>query len=236
MKKTILFLGLLIASIQLIIAQPTGYYNGSEGNDRAQLKSILHNIIKGHVECSYTEVKNILKDSDRDPENFNNVILIYTGRSSNNDYGTGGNSLNREHVWAKSHGNFGTEPPAGCDAHNLKPADASVNTSRSNKDFDNGGEQHGEATECYFTDSTWEPRDAVKGDVARIIFYMATRYEGDAGELDLEVVDAVNTYPNPEHGRLSTLLEWNMQDPPDEFELRRNNRIFVWQKTSFPNR
>ncbi|WKK83413.1 endonuclease (plasmid) [Marivirga arenosa] len=33
----------------------------------------------------------------------------------------------------------------------------------------------------------WEPRDKVKGDVARILFYMATRYEGTNGEPDLEL-------------------------------------------------
>ena len=120
------------------------------------------------------------------------------------------------------------------DVHNLKPADASVNVARSNKDFDNGGVQHEEATECYYTDSTWEARDAVKGDVARIIFYMATRYEGGDGEIDLEVVDWNNTYPNAKHGKLSTLLEWNLQDPPDEFERNRNNAIFSFQHNRNP--
>ena len=60
-----------------------------------------------------------------------------------------------------------------------------------------------------------------------MIFYMATRYEGEGGELDLVVVDEVNTSPAPEHGKLSTLLEWNIQDPPDEFEQNRNDRISI---------
>ncbi len=120
------------------------------------------------------------------------------------------------------------------DVHNLKPADASVNQDKSNKDFDNGGTQHPEATGCYYTSSTWEPRDEVKGDIARIIFYMDTRYEGTNGEIDLTVVDEINTYPLPEHGKLSTLLEWNLQDPPDEFERNRNNVIFSWQKNRNP--
>ncbi len=70
----------------------------------------------------------------------------------------------------KSHGTFDGITPMDSDVHNLKPADASVNQSRSNKDFDNGGTQHPEATDCYFTADTWEPRDAAKGDIARIIF------------------------------------------------------------------
>jgi hypothetical protein len=109
-----------------------------------------------------------------------------------------------------------------------------VNADRSNLDFDNGGTQHPEATGCYFTGSSWEPRDEVKGDIARILFYMDTRYEGENGELDLEVVDELNTFPMPEHGKLSTLLEWNLMDPPDAFERNRNDVIFSFQQNRNP--
>ncbi|NLO51966.1 MAG: T9SS type A sorting domain-containing protein [Bacteroidales bacterium] len=224
---------ILIATI--VQAQPVGYYNGTEGKTGDELKSALHEIINDHVVYSYFASKTIMKFSDADPAINGNVILIYTGRSQNgNDYGNGGNQINREHVWAKSHGNFADLPPMYSDVHNLKPADASVNQDKSNKDFDNGGLQHPEATGCYYTSDTWEPRDAVKGDVARIIFYMDARYEGTNGEIDLTVVDEINTYPLPHHGKLSTLLQWNLQDPPDEFERNRNNVIFSWQKNRNP--
>lgn len=219
----------------LSFGQQTGYYNGTSAKDGEELKTALHNIIKDHTPYSYFTSKHIFKLSDADPENPDNVILVYTGRSNvNDDYGTGGNFINREHVWAKSHGTFADVMPMYSDVHNLKPADASVNVSRSNKDFDNGGTAHSEATDCYFTDSTWEARDAVKGDIARIIFYMATRYEGGNGESDLEVVDWNNTYPNAQHGKLSTLLQWNLLDPPDDFERNRNNVIFSFQKNRNP--
>ncbi|MEH7783921.1 ribonuclease, partial [Bacillus thuringiensis] len=43
-----------------------------------------------------------------DPNNKNNVILLYTGRSQGKlTNGSGVNNWNREHVWAKSHGDFG---------------------------------------------------------------------------------------------------------------------------------
>jgi len=233
--KKMLFTNLLLFATLSIMAQPTGYYNGTEGLTGDALKTSLHNIIKNHQAYTYSYAKYIIKEADQDPNNPANVILVYTGRSHDAmDYGTGGNYINREHVWAKSHGDFGTETNTGSDVHNLKPADASVNEDRSNKDFDNGGQQHSEATECYFDSDSWEPRNAVKGDIARIIFYMATRYEGGNGEIDLEVVNAVNTSPDPEHGKLSTLLAWNMQDPPDDFERRRNNVIFKWQRNRNP--
>lgn len=235
MQKTFLIITLLGFWLSQSYAQPTGYYNGTEDLTGDELKTALNEIISGHVQYSYFASKTIFKLSDVDPENPDNVILIYTGRSHpNNDYGTSGNQINREHVWAKSHGNFADVPPMDNDVHNLKPVDHSVNSSRGNKDFDNGGEQHPEATECYFTQYTWEARDDVKGDVARIIFYMDTRYEGNNGELNLTVVDEINTYPLPEHGKLSTLLEWNAMDPPDEFERNRNNVIFSWQKNRNP--
>lgn len=63
---------------------------------------------------------------------------------------------------------------------------------------------------------------------------MATRYEGDDSEIDLEVVDKIDTYPLPEHGKLSTLIEWNNQYPPSDFERRRNERIFEIQQNRNP--
>jgi endonuclease I len=235
MKRTFIIVVLLGFWLSQSYAQPTGYYNGTEGLNGDDLKTALNDIIDDHVQFSYFASKTIFKFSDVDPENPDNVVQVYTGFShANNDWGTSGLQLNREHVWAKSHGNFADVMPMYGDVHNLKPAAASVNQDRSNKDFGNGGIQHDVATGCYFTDSTWEARDEVKGDIARIIFYMDTRYEGNNGESNLTVVDYVNTYPLPEHGRLSTLLEWNEMDPPDEFERNRNNVIFSWQKNRNP--
>jgi endonuclease I len=233
MKIKLLIIAIIASFV--VNAQQTGYYNGADGKDGEELKTALNDIIKGHTPFTYRSAKYIFNLSDADPVTAGNVILVYTGRSNeNDDYGTGGNKINREHVWAKSHGNFADRMPMHGDVHNLKPADGSVNVAKSNKDFDNGGTQHSEATGCYYTDSTWEARDEVKGDIARIIFYMATRYEGNDGESDLEVVDWNNTYPNAEHGKLSTLLEWNLQDPPDEFERNRNNVICSFQKNRNP--
>lgn len=233
--RFIILLLTLILICRIGQTQPAGYYDGTEGKNGEMLKETLHQIISNHRIFSYYSSKTIMKYADADPNHPGNVILVYTGRSqSADDYGSSGNQLNREHVWAKSHGGFDEVLPMYSDVHNLKPADASVNQDKSNKDFDNGGTQHQEATGCYYTQYTWEPRDEVKGDIARIIFYMAVRYEGDFGELDLEAVDAINTYPEPEHGRLSTLLAWNHQDPPDEFEINRNNVIYAWQQNRNP--
>ena len=110
-----------------------------------------------------------------------------------------------------------------------------MNSSKGNKSFDNGGVQHDEATQCFSTMYTWEPPNHIKGDIARILFYMDVRYEGgDDDEPDLTIVEYVNTYPNPEIGKLSTLILWHLQDPVDDFELNRNEAIYGIQGNRNP--
>lgn len=235
MIRFLVFL-LIFSLAQRVLTQiPPGYYDSADGLVGEDLKDALHQIIKGHTTYSYAAIKDILKETDEDPANFNNVILLYTGRSQDkNTFGGGPDDWNREHVWAKSHGDFGDVPPCGTDLHHIRPTDASVNSDRGNKDFDNGGVQHPEATGCYYTASSWEPRDEVKGDVARMIFYMMVRYEGTDGELDLEVVDWVNSAPEPHHGKFSALYQWHQDDPPDAFEINRNDVIYSYQNNRNP--
>ncbi|USY55465.1 endonuclease [Bacillus sp. 1780r2a1] len=204
------------------------YYSSAEGKTGTALKSALHNIIDDHTEISYSAVWDALRKTDEDPNNSNNVILLYTGRSQGKfTNGTGINDWNREHVWAKSHGDFGTTMGAGTDIHHLRPTDVTVNSTRNNLDFDNGGKEHTEALGNYYDSDSWEPRDAVKGDVARMLFYMAVRYEGDiSDEPDLELNNLVNNGSAPYHGKLSVLLQWHQQDPVDASERRRNEIIY----------
>jgi uncharacterized protein len=201
------------------------YYQTASGKTGTELKLALNSIIKVQKKLTYSEVTDALKITDEDPNNSNNVILLYTNRSqAKTTFGSGVNDWNREHVWAKSHGNFGTTVGPGTDIHHLRPTDASVNSSRGHLDFDNGGTTHSECTECKYDSDSWEPPNRVKGDIARMLMYMAVRYEG-GGELDLELADSVNTYPTPFHGKKSVLLQWSKQDPVDAFEMNRNNKI-----------
>jgi endonuclease I len=203
------------------------YYQEANGKTGMDLKKALHEIIDDHRTLSYGDVWEALRETDEDPGNRDNVLLLYTGRSQSKLLNGGGSDeWNREHVWAKSHGDFGTAQGAGTDLHHLRPTDTTVNSSRSNLDFDNGGSPHREAEGNFYDQDSWEPRDEVKGDVARMLFYMAVRYEGDSGEVDLELNDRVENGPKPLHGKLSVLLEWHEKDPVDEREIRRNEIIF----------
>lgn len=93
------------------------------------------------------------------------------------------------------------------------------------------------------TSKVFEPQDSDKGDIARAVFYMVARYNdlaGDEATIDGNEpnLELVNTGSAPSSGYQSTktltgkmgllsdLLEWNRLDPPDEWEIHRNNLLF----------
>jgi len=203
------------------------YYKDAIGKTGDSLKSALHTIISDQTKLSYSAVWDALKATDEDPDDSGNVILLYSGVSRSKSLNGGDTGdWNREHVWAKSHGDFGTSTGPGTDIHHLRPSDVRVNSVRGNKDFDNGGSAVSEGGGSLTDSDSFEPRDAVKGDVARMIFYMAVRYEGGDGFADLEVNGQVDNGSNPYIGKLSVLKAWNDEDPPDAFEERRNQVIY----------
>jgi endonuclease I len=104
----------------------------------------------------FDQVRDALKATGVDPNNPAKVILLlYTGRSQSKTTNGGGvDDWNREYVWAKSHGGFGTETGPGTDIH-LRPTDVSVNGKRGNKDFDMGGSTVAEAPGNYADADSW---------------------------------------------------------------------------------
>ena len=87
-----------------------------------------------------------------------------------------------------------------------------------------GGAPEGEAADTFLDGDSFEPRDAVKGDVARALFYMDVRYDGTGGEPDLVLVDR-STGSGTALGDLCTLLAWHSGDPVDDGERARNDAI-----------
>jgi len=195
-----------------------GYYEGLTGMSGSVLQAALHTIINdGFVGVTYGEARYILDETDSDPNNPNNLILVYEQRSINDTWDSG-NTWNREHVWPQSLLGEGADNGTvniASDLQNLKPADPGENTSRSNKYFDN------------FTNvNAYEPPDNVKGDIARILFYMDVMYT------HLELIDS---YPSTyEMAMLTVLLEWNIEDPVDAFEMNRNEIIYSYQGNRNP--
>jgi predicted extracellular nuclease/endonuclease I len=210
--------------------------------DSASIKtSVTESISGNHKQLTYSEAWTALTKTDEDPLNTNNVVLFYRGISKAKfSNGSGSQSSdqdnwNREHVWAKSHGFPSISTYAYSDIHHLRPTDISVNSSRGNLDFDNSDMPLAESPENRVDSNSFEPRDAVKGDVARIVLYMDTRYEGfDSFTPDLEVVNYLTSTGEAKLGKLCTLLSWSENDPVDEFEQKRNNTIYEFQGNRNP--
>ncbi|MCC5937498.1 MAG: endonuclease [Lunatimonas sp.] len=223
------------------------FYPGVEGLEGEALKQALHRAIRNHKRYRYQDLWEILTVLDGDPDQEGNVVLLYTQRSQpvpHRDRGTrfryeeAGYTLidswNREHVWPKSHGFPNPSDTAYTDLHHIRPTDRSVNSAKNTRSFHYGEQVYFDNRGTIETRNklgkaswTWEPPDEVKGDIARMLFYMAVRYEGP--DYDLELVDSVmpRQTKEPLFGKLSTLLEWNEMDPVDDRERRRNDQIFT---------
>ncbi|MEB4818360.1 endonuclease I family protein [Bacillus thuringiensis] len=214
------------------------YYESISTQSGKELKAALHELIKKQNVLSYDETRSALEVIDQAPDNVDNILLFYKGGSvAKNSFCGNEPCWNREHVWAQSH--FDDNRTIKTDLHNIRPEDKWVNARRGKLDFDwDDGHVVNPNASCTGTDlgaeqkapdtcvdkNSWEPRDAIKGDLARTLLYMAVRYEGEGGP-DLELVNGVDT-DNPNHGRLSTLLQWHQQDPVDAIEIKRNNMIY----------
>lgn len=200
----------------------------SQTSDIDALRQDIHEALKvDHLPISYGQTDEVMADLYADPLTPGNIILFYSGRSQDADLWVNvdaRNGWNREHLWPQSRG---VRPsPMRSDLHALRPTDASINQRRGNLNFDEGGTAEGEAPNTFRDADSWEPRDEIKGDIARAVFYMDVRYEGTDGESDLMLVDSSPAASSGATlGDLCTLLEWHQNDPVDAKELALNDGI-----------
>lgn len=225
---------------------PSGYYNSLDGQSGQGLRDALQTIIaeEGVVRAqTYADIIDILKEADQNPANSNEVWLVYTeqGRAKLDIQTTSNNTgtWNREHVFPRSRGGFYSIEEddiadgmniywnttadslrhGNSDAHHLRAVDGPENSSRNNQFY--GTSQGGYSGPA-------NTQGSFRGDVARSIFYMAVRYNG---------LSVVNGYPDGnvgQFGDLATLLQWHQNDPPDDFEMNRNNVVYNWQMNRNP--
>ncbi len=220
----------------------SGYYATLEGKSGATLKQAIQDIIANpnvvHAH-NYGDIETILKNCDQNPLNSNQVWLMYVEQPRSKlelqENGINTGKWNREHIYPQSRGGYtdGTSSiPDGInvwlptnandilaghgDAHHIRAEDGPENSIRNNKDY---GEYLGPTG----TQGSWH------GDVARALFYMATRYNA----LSLVNGNPANTTVG-QLGDLALLLQWNHTDPSDDFEMNRNNYIETWQHNRNP--
>ena len=174
-------------------------------------------------------ISDLFQDSEQDPTNGNNMIYFYTRDSVAKTAGTVNGTViwNREHVWPKSLSNNnwkantnGATTNAGTDLLHLRPTYQSTNSSRGNTKYGQTGSNH-EVKDYngmiwgYTGNDCFEPIDANKGDVARIIMYVWTAYQDFSGYNPISITDVFDSY--------DTLLTWHTQDKPDVLEGHRND-------------
>jgi len=176
------------------------------------------------LSCIYSD-HTLYMDPDKDP-----TTTVYMNGSDD--------GINTEHTYPQSKGaKFGN---ARSDMHHLYPARSIVNQERSNFPF--GEIADDQATKWFYKDqilitkpsgnidkfSEWkwqvfEPRESVKGNIARAMMYFYTMYKTEADNED----------PNYFWDMLPTLCDWHFLDPVDSTEYARSNLIAQWQE--FPN-
>lgn len=172
--------------------------------------------------------------------------------------------IDREHIYPKSYGfNMNGEGykelVAGCDLHNLYTADKAGNiTGHVNRLFNNIDSINKSEviskdgkTKSYYTEDYYEPPIEDRGNIARAIFYMASRYysyyEDELGESPRLVIDNVDKYigkvtynptntqnGNIKFGVLNSLLKRNIEDKVDNNEMIRNNSVYHIQGNRNP--
>ena len=256
MKQIYSLLLLLLAAIGFA-QEPAGYYATATGSGYA-LKTQLHTIIKDHTVLNYAALYVTYETSDIDNffENDGSVLDMYSENPAGADpynysiaaaqrcgslgYTNEGDCYNREHIIPQSV--FSELSPMVSDAHFITPTDGEVNGIRSNFPHSvvvtptlitQNGSKLGMSTTAGYTGEVFEPIDEFKGDIARMYFYFATRYENTVAGYNYAMF---NNSRRKVFTRafLDQLLAWHNQDPVSPREVVRNNAIYARQNNRNP--
>lgn len=203
------------------------------------------------LDTYYEPGSNTILDPYSENPNGPDPYTFAPGTDECGEYSIEGDCYNKEHVIPQSV--FSQALPMRSDAHALLPTDGRVNGFRSNFPFgrvddsnltsqsgisnptQNGSKLGGNLNSGYsagYTATVFEPIDEFKGDIARIYFYFATRYE--------DQVNSWGSYPMFngtsdvvfDSTFLNILLQWHTMDPVSQKEIDRNDNIFYNHQTN----
>lgn len=231
MYKIILFIWFISESLicQTIIGP---------GLTRESLFNYLSTNYKTSTTLGYNQARDVMY-SIIDLEDDNTLKGIYTNYTITIDPNqdprpqTNAQNMNCEHSWPQSMG-AGSEPQKS-DLHHLYPCRGNVNSSRGNKPYaeidDNDTDKWwrfdyyetsipsqyiDEFSEVDNDNGKFEPREVVKGNIARGMFYFFTIYNDEADH---------NFFEEQKY----FLNLWHKQDPVDDIELARTLSIASYQ-------
>ncbi len=226
------------------------YYSGINPESTSFISDLETLIRNNYHKVTYANYKNDIIPNYESYDNgdgtrsvvgvYSGFIQVYTPPFA----WTPTTEMSREHTfaysWMPTHGSKSTDEYS--DRHHLFPVNQNkANVVRSNHPL--GIVQN--VTSQYLgakvgTDvngaTVYEPRDRHKGDAARAILYMLVRYDGVGGNrwtinwLNNTRLPSINEAPED----LNTLLLWNKQDPPDKWEVERNDYIETLQNNRNP--
>lgn len=230
MKKCSL---LLILTSAVAVAQESYYDDVNiELTGQALYEELQTKLESYNIEYTYSDYRDNMPITDANPEDPNEVSLVYgfndtdgnciTDRTRDNDsFGGDPCEYNREHTFARSL----AEPSMGsanstttgiaADPHNLRPSDVQRNGLRGSKKFAAGNGDSGDVSS-----GNWYPGDEWRGDIARAMMYMYVRYEDRC----LPSLVGVGTLQGDTQ-MLELFLQWNVDDPVSEFETQRNDPL-----------
>ncbi len=211
---------------------------GKSGEELLNGLSLLMSSTQDKI-TTYNELKTNIALTDADPMNDENIITLYARNSISSDWANA-TVWNREHVWCQSlanglYGDLNKNIGAGTDIHHLRPALNTYNSTRGNTPYgvieDKSTAKRLGDTDNFYTSTVFEPSDEIKGDVARVLMYVYTRYsntlsssENELGARgDLKISNVVYTSENTDTAAWNLLLSWNELDPVNHLEMERNN-------------
>ncbi|HCR76933.1 MAG TPA: endonuclease I, partial [Chryseobacterium sp.] len=262
MKRKLFSFLLSFVLISTFAQIPTGYYDGTAGLSGAALKTKLKQIItNGHVDNGYNGLWTGYATTDRDNiamagyENNNTILDIYSENPNGTDpysytypggqcsgsSGPEGLCYNREHVVPQSL--FNSNAPMVSDIHFIRPTDAKVNGMRSNFPYgkvgsasftSQNGSKLGTSVSPGYSGTVFEPVDAFKGDIARMILYFVTRYETQLSGFGTGNMLGGSAFPGLQTWELNQLLAWHIADPVSATEIARNNASYTYQGNRNP--
>ena len=188
-------------------------YAGCYDLKNEDLKNKLLSLIDNHVSIGYQRAQDVIF---MELDNFDGwVTCVYTGRKLKTDCEPPASNMNVEHTWPQSQG---AKPPIPrSDLHHLFPSDSKANSRRSNHPFGYVTKPKWQEGGSKTSGKVFEVRPEQRGNTARAKFYFAVRYN--------------KSIPANEE---KVLREWAKQDPVDEFETNRNNKIQNYQHNRNP--
>lgn len=217
-----------------------------QGLSGQALVDALHaKLASTHVKVPYSDLHDAYQSTDSGRGGCEGIFDFYSTRCwSSSDacgnYDEEGDCYNREHSWPKSWWGGGESFDAYSDLFHVIPADGYVNNLRGNHPLgevasptihtSTNGSLVGECANPEAGGTCFEPADALKGDLARIYFYMAARYEGELGCCQRAAVDGANLEPWTE----VVLRAWHEADPVDDDERARNEAVYLLQGNRNP--